>query len=85
MFFLLLLICSVSAQPYYWRFPHTDDESNHLGPHLNGSLSELAAACTARADCAGFNSHGWLKSSVAHAAPDSCDLYVKKDSGCHLS
>ena len=43
------------------------------------TLEVLEAACAADVTCVAFNTHGWLKKSLSDMAPDSCDLYVKKD------
>ena len=75
------LLTAALAQPYYWRYASTDAENEDIRELPCGAqctLAELEAACTADAACVAFNTHGWLKKSIADMAPDSCDLYVKK-------
>jgi hypothetical protein len=43
------------------------------------TLAQLETYCLALPTCVAFNTHGWLKYSTADMAPDSCDLYIKKD------
>jgi len=49
------------------------------------SVEELETACSEKADCVGFNTAGWLKSSLADEAEwydwDGGDLYVKMLNG----
>ena len=79
---LAATVAAAAAQPpYYWRYPSTDAENEDIRNLPCGAkctLAELEAACTADAACVAFNTHGWLKKSIADMAPDSCDLYVKK-------
>ena len=73
-----------AAPPYYWRYASTDAENEDIRHETCGSavpctIAQLEAACTALPACVAFNSHGYLKKSIADMAPDSCDLYVKHD------
>jgi hypothetical protein len=43
------------------------------------TVEQLESYCLALSNCVAFNTHGWLKYSTADMAPDSCNLYVKKD------
>lgn len=49
-----------------------------LAQMKDASIEQLQAACDQNSECAGFNSDGWLKKSLASVAPSICDLYIKK-------
>jgi len=69
-----------ASQTYWWRYNNTDAENEdirQLPCQHNCAISDLEAACSAEPTCVAFNSHGWLKNSIADMATDSCDLYVK--------
>lgn len=73
---------TASAATFWWRYPNQDAENEDLRqlPCAHScTLDELETACGADAACVAFNTHGWLKKSIADQAPDSCDLYVKMD------
>lgn len=80
--FTALASSAVVAQPvYWWKYANTDAEKldiKQLPCGASCTLAELEAGCLSTAGCVAFNTHGWLKSSTADMAPDSCDLYVKK-------
>ncbi len=44
----------------------------------DASPAELMVACNNLTNCAGFNTDGWLKSSVTPTVAAACDLYVKQ-------
>ena len=81
-------LCALAAtaapalgQTYWWLYPGFDAESEdirQLPCKASCTLAELEDACGADAACVAFNTHGYLKKSIADMAPDSCDLYVKK-------
>jgi len=73
---------AAGAPIYWWLFKGQDAESEDIRqlPCAQAcTVAELEAACAADATCVAFNTHGWLKKSIADQAPDSCDLYVKHD------
>lgn len=78
---LTALVAAAGAQPvYWWRYNNTDAENldiRQLPCAWSCTLEELEAACVAEPTCVAFNTHGWLKNSVADMSADSCDLYIK--------
>jgi hypothetical protein len=64
------------ASYHYLRMAEQDADQEDLR-HVGGSVASMQAACSNDTACAGFNSHGWLKSSVKIISSSSVDLYVK--------
>ena len=60
-----------SSQTFWWIYPGFDAESEdirQLPCKADCTIDELETACAADATCVAFNTHGWLKKSIADMA-----------------
>jgi len=73
---------SHNAEKSYTEHAGKDSGGANLERLAGKSQTELEEACSANPECAGFNSAGWLKSSIAPEAEwydwDGGSLYVKQ-------
>eukprot|EP01012_Entosiphon_sulcatum_P028373 TRINITY_DN3429_c0_g1_i1.p1 TRINITY_DN3429_c0_g1~~TRINITY_DN3429_c0_g1_i1.p1 ORF type:complete len:733 (-),score=127.41 TRINITY_DN3429_c0_g1_i1:29-2227(-) len=69
----------IVAPPGYRVLRSTDAAGNDFPkPHPNADPMAMAAICNADPKCKGFNSNGWLKTSVVHTEHQrGCDLFIK--------
>jgi septal ring factor EnvC (AmiA/AmiB activator) len=80
---------SHNAEKSYEEHPNKDSGGGNLERLAGLSVEELEKACSEKPDCVGFNSAGWLKSSLGE--PDSWydwdegSLYVKMLNGVPAS
>jgi hypothetical protein len=76
---------SHNAEKSYDMKKGKDSGGGNLERLTGLSVEELETACSEKADCVGFNSAGWLKSSLADPSEwydwDGGDLYVKMLNG----
>merc|ERR1719326_1206458 len=76
---------SHNAEKTYEEKPGKDSGGGNLERLEGLSVEELEKACSEKPDCVGFNSAGWLKSSLAEPSEwydwDGGDLYVKMLNG----
>uniref|UniRef100_H2YNZ1 Uncharacterized protein n=1 Tax=Ciona savignyi TaxID=51511 RepID=H2YNZ1_CIOSA len=57
---------------------HSDVEGNDLMHVQSSSIETVKQVCDTFDECTGFNSNGWLKSSVSNYQPGQADLYIKQ-------
>merc|ERR1719443_2495572 len=76
---------SHNAEKTYEEKPGKDSGGGNMERLEGLSVSELEKACSEKPECVGFNSAGWLKSSLAEPSEwydwDGGDLYVKMLNG----
>merc|ERR1719443_1667521 len=76
---------SHNAEKTYEEYPNKDSGGGNMERLAGLSIEELEKACSEKPECVGFNSAGWLKSSLGE--PDSWydwdegSLYVKMLNG----
>merc|ERR1719207_277624 len=74
-----------NAEKSYEEHPNKDSGGGNLERLQGLSVEELEKACSEKADCVGFNSAGWLKSTLAGSSEwydwDGGSLYVKMLNG----
>lgn len=72
----LAAVAAAAAQStFWWRYPNMDAENEDIKQLPCGhscTIAELEAACAALPACVAFNSHGYLKSSIADMVRSSC-------------
>merc|ERR1719377_374492 len=73
---------SHNAKKTYKEIAGKDSGGSNLERLSGKSVAELEEACSAKPECAGFNSAGWLKSAIAPEGEwydwDEGSLYVKQ-------
>merc|ERR1719174_1155165 len=73
------------ADKTYKKFEKKDAGGGNLKQMMGASTPDLEEACSAEPECVGFNSAGWLKSSLVPEANwydwDGGDLYIKELDG----
>merc|ERR1719375_2053047 len=76
---------SHNAEKSYEEHPNKDSGGGNLERLAGLSVEELEKACSEKPECVGFNTAGWLKSSLAEPSEwydwDGGDLYVKMLNG----
>ena len=65
-----------SSNYFYWRYPRANAAGQDLTLAAGSTIDQFAAQCNSLANCAGFNTEGFLKVSTNMTKAD-CDLYVR--------